>query len=172
MAEIYLRVAKTTDLDQVTSIIEEARQLLKADGSDQWQNGYPNQETLLADIKSGNSYVLIVNGNVAGTAYLMMGDEPTYQEIDGSWNRPAEQYTTIHRIAIASQYHGLHLGSYLLSNLITVSVMKGYRNVRFDTRPVNKRMQELGKRFGFEYRGMIRVVYDGNQKQLAFELNL
>ncbi|UQS87310.1 GNAT family N-acetyltransferase [Nicoliella spurrieriana] len=172
MAGIYLRVATEDDLDSIISIIKDAQGLLKADGSNQWQNGYPTRQIIMNDIQSGSNYVLIVDGKVAATAYLMGGEEPTFNTIEGSWNRPNEQYITIHRIALASQYHGLHLGSYLLSNLITVSVMKGYQNIRFDTWPVNKRMQGLGERFGFEYRGMIQDVYDGNTKEWAYELNL
>ena len=36
---IYIRKATLDDLDAVYEIIENARQLLKEDGSDQWQHG-------------------------------------------------------------------------------------------------------------------------------------
>lgn len=42
MAEIYLRRAQTQDLAAIMKIIDDAKNLLKKNGSPQWQNGYPN----------------------------------------------------------------------------------------------------------------------------------
>ena len=51
---------KTTekDLDSVIKIIDEAKEFLKINNIDQWQNGYPNKEVILRDIENDHSYVL------------------------------------------------------------------------------------------------------------------
>ncbi|MEJ6399917.1 GNAT family N-acetyltransferase [Nicoliella lavandulae] len=171
MAEIYVRRGTASDLDSIMQIINEAKALLKADGSPQWQDGYPYVETLQADIDNHTNFVLIVDGKVAGTATLITTPEPNYATIDGSW-KSDDQYATIHRIAISSHYRGQHLSSYFFSNLITITTLMGVHNVRFDTHPTNKRMQAIGKRFNFSYRGITQVDEPRDSNRYAYELNL
>ncbi len=68
MAEIYLRRAQLQDLPAIMKIIDDAKELLKKNGSPQWQNGYPNQETLTQDIAMQTNWVLINDNKVAATA--------------------------------------------------------------------------------------------------------
>lgn len=56
---IYMRKATLDDLDAVYEIIENARQLLKEDGSDQWQKGYPSKLSMQQDIEADSCYLSI-----------------------------------------------------------------------------------------------------------------
>ena len=59
MAEIYLRRAQLQDLTAIMKIIDDAKELLKKNGSPQWQNGYPDQETFTQDIVMQTNWILI-----------------------------------------------------------------------------------------------------------------
>ena len=121
MAETYLRRAQLQDLPAIMKIIDDAKELLKKNGSPQWQNGYPNQETLTQDIAMQTNWVLINDNKVAATATLQLTPEPTYRNItQGQWQQPDEPYATIHRVAISSNYRGQGLSKLLFSNLLTV----------------------------------------------------
>ena len=74
----YTRLATKDDLTQIMDIISDAKVFLKKSGSSQWQNGYPNEEVILNDIKKGNGYVLLVGDKVAGYAAVIAGVELTY----------------------------------------------------------------------------------------------
>ena len=78
---MQLRKATPADLPAVEALYEEASQFLRAQGIDQWQDGYPNGEVFLRDVENGTSYVLEENGKVAATACLGLGREPTYDTI-------------------------------------------------------------------------------------------
>ena len=130
MSLIYIRKATINDLPDIMNIINEAKALLKADGSVQWQGGYPNEEILTKDIAAMQCFVLIVDQKVAGTATLIVGNEPSYDEIiGGSWNNTTDPYATIHRIAIGKAFAGQHLSHFFLSNLISAAYSKGVRNL-------------------------------------------
>lgn len=45
MSSIYIKRAQITDLNEIMNIISQAQAMLKADGSPQWQNGYPDTAT-------------------------------------------------------------------------------------------------------------------------------
>ena len=50
-----LRKAALTDGDAVLALYREAQAFLAAQGIDQWQDGYPNRETFLADVGRGRA---------------------------------------------------------------------------------------------------------------------
>ena len=173
MAETYLRRAQLQDLPSIMKIIDDAKELLKKNGSPQWQNGYPNQETLTQDIAMQTNWVLINDNKVAATATLQLTPEPTYRNItQGQWQQPDEPYATIHRVAISSNYRGQGLSKLLFSNLLTVGQMQGIKNFRVDTHRSNKAMQHIAENFNFKKRGIIKVNDQNDPERLAYELNL
>lgn len=173
MAEIYLRRAQTQDLAAIMKIIDDAKELLKKNGSPQWQNGYPNQENFTQDIAMQTNWILINDNKVVATATLQLTPEPTYHNItQGQWQQPNEPYATIHRVAISSNYRGQGLSKLLFSNLLTVGQMQGIKNFRIDTHRSNKAMQHIAENFNFKKRGIIKVNDQNDPDRLAYELNL
>lgn len=173
MAEIYLRRAQLQDLPAIMKIIDDAKELLKKNGSPQWQNGYPDQETFTQDIVMQTNWILINDNKVVATATLQLTPEPTYRNItQGQWQQPDEPYATIHRVAISSNYRGQGLSKLLFSNLLTVGQMQGIKNFRVDTHRSNKAMQHIAENFNFKKRGIIKVNDQNDPERLAYELNL
>ena len=173
MAEIYLRRAQLQDLTVIIKIIDDAKELLKKNGSPQWQNGYPDQETFTQDIVMQTNWILINDNKVVATATLQLTPEPTYRNItQGQWQQPDEPYATIHRVAISSNYRGQGLSKLLFSNLLTVGQMQGIKNFRVDTHRSNKAMQHIAENFNFKKRGIIKVNDQNDPERLAYELNL
>lgn len=173
MAEIYLRRAQLQDLTAIMKIIDDVKELLKKNGSPQWQNGYPDQETFTQDIVMQTNWILINDNKVVATATLQLTPEPTYRNItQGQWQQPDEPYATIHRVAISSNYQGQGLSKLLFSNLLTVGQMQGIKNFRVDTHRSNKAMQHIAENFNFKKRGIIKVNDQNDPERLAYELNL
>ena len=173
MAEIYLRRAQLQDLTAIMKIIDDAKELLKKNGSPQWQNGYPDQETFTQDIVMQTNWILINDNKVVATATLQLTPELTYRNItQGQWQQPDEPYATIHRVAISSNYRGQGLSKLLFSNLLTVGQMQGIKNFRVDTHRSNKAMQHIAENFNFKKRGIIKVNDQNDPERLAYELNL
>lgn len=173
MSTIYLRRTYMRDLPAINRIIKNAKSALKAAGSPQWQDGHPNQRTIINDITHHFSWALVVNEKVVGVATLLPGPEKDYQNLHGgSWNDDDNPYLAIHRVAIDGQLRGHHLSSFLFSNLLTIGQERGYTNFRLDTHRLNKVMQAIAKKFDFQYRGTVNVADQLDPERLAYELNL
>ena len=56
-----IRLVQENEIDEVMSIINDAKELLKKD-SLQWQQGYPFKETMVNDIKRRELYGCYLNG--------------------------------------------------------------------------------------------------------------
>lgn len=172
MSAIYIKKAVREDLDCIMEIIDQAKKLLKEDGSTQWQDGNPSRETINGDIGKGYCYLLMVGNEVAGTATLMTEEDPNYSSLEGQWVNDTDSYASIHRIAISQQFRNLHLSKYFFSNLISESYSLGIKNIRIDTHEMNIRMQKLINDFGFSYKGIVYVSPSPAGKRNAYELNL
>ncbi|MDO4912515.1 MAG: GNAT family N-acetyltransferase [Lactobacillus sp.] len=169
----FIRRANQADLTEIMRIINDCKQMLKNAGSSQWQNGYPDEDIILADINANYGWVLVADGKTAGYLAACPGIEPTYQEIDGEWSNNTDPYVTIHRLAIHSDFRGQHLSSLFLSNMTSVMYETGERNFRIDTGRKNIIMQKLVQGLGFEQKGFIKFPNDIQDPiRLAYELNL
>lgn len=168
----YLRKTTLEDLPTVSKIITSAKEFLKAQGIDQWQDGYPDLEALEADVKNQIGYVLIIDNQIAGTAALLPDHDSNYDVIaDGAWQGAADaKYTAIHRTAMSSDFRGQHLSEKMISGLLTLSSQFGYHQVRIDTHPDNKLMQHLITKTGFDYRGTVLMDHDPSELRLAYQL--
>ena len=63
------RCSQSTEIDRCWEIIQEARQYLKDQGIDQWQNEYPDRNSVAGDVMKGNGYVITENGRIIGYAF-------------------------------------------------------------------------------------------------------
>ena len=93
--------AKKEDLYRIMQIIAEAQAYLAVQYIDQWQNGYPNEQTILKDIQNDESYIVESEDSIQiATAMFTTKKEPTYKNIEGRWlTKTNANYGVIHRMA-------------------------------------------------------------------------
>ena len=164
---MIFRKATETDLNPIMNIISQAQNYFKEQGIDQWQNGYPNRQTIKQDIENGNSYVLLKDDIIVGTVAIIPGVEKTYESIyNGEWKSTGE-YVTIHRIAIDSRYKRLGFATMVLDKVEEMCKNMGINSIRLDTHEENLPMQNLLKKNNYEYCGIIYL--EDKSERLAFE---
>ena len=90
-ADCDMRPALVDDIPAIVAIIETGRELLAAEGVDQWQNGAgPCPNAVASDILQGWGRVFTVCDEVAATAAIMPAPDPAYACIDGAWEARGE----------------------------------------------------------------------------------
>ena len=75
------RKAEQADFEQIWEIISFAKETRKNEGSTQWQDGYPNEETIQNDIQKGYGFVFEEEGVVILYAAIIFDKEPAYEEL-------------------------------------------------------------------------------------------
>lgn len=165
---MVLRRGKETDCPAVEALYEEAKDFLRAQGVDQWQDGYPNGEVFLEDVADGTAYVLEADSQVVATACLCLGTEPTYAAIyQGAWAVDAKEYAFLHRIAVSGSCKGQNVPALFFGELERQARERGLTSLRGDTHRDNKIMQRVMEKNGLSHRGII-YLEDGGER-LAFE---
>lgn len=148
-------------------IIREAQEYFRKKGIDQWQNNYPNIETIKMDMRHDNSYVFVKDNLIVGTVALTFDREKSYENIvQGSW-KSAQDYGAIHRIAVAHECRGMGISSIIIEDIEKICLNRGIHSIRVDTHKDNTPMQKLLEKNKFQYCGII-YLEDGGER-LAFE---
>ena len=161
--KMEIRLAFPNEVDAIMQVIEEAKKSLAEAGSTQWQNGYPNADTIIEDIISGQAYVALDEGELLAYAAVTKSPEKAYEAIyDGDWEGKESEYLVFHRIAVASDVQGQGVAQTFLEGLIEGF---DYLDFRSDTHAKNKAMQHIFEKLGFKKVGKVPV--DG--ERLAYQ---
>ncbi|MFD2940148.1 GNAT family N-acetyltransferase [Flavobacterium notoginsengisoli] len=163
------RKAKTEEQQQIWKILENAIQRRKEEGSDQWQDGYPNPAIVQNDINKENGFVLVnENETIVGYAAILINDEPEYANIKGKW-LTNEDFIVMHRVAISDQYLGQGLAQKMLRYMEEYAVSNTIFSIKADTNFDNTAMLKVFEKNGYVYCG--EVTFRGNPRK-AFEKTL
>ncbi len=156
-----IRKTKVDELDKVMEIYAYARQFMAEHGNpNQWKKTNPPRERVEQDICEGKSYVCVEEDSILGVFYFSVEEDPTYQKIyQGNWKNQ-ETYAVVHRIASSGQKKGI--GSFCMN-----WAYEQFPNVKIDTHRDNVVMQNMLKKNGFSYCGIIYL--ENGQERLAFQ---
>ena len=158
------------DANSIMDIIKQAQDYFKGQGINQWQDNYPNFETVTNDINNKNGHVLVEDNNVVGTVVVSFDGEKSYEFIcNGKWTRN-DKYAVIHRIAVDINYKGRGLSTIIIKNIERLCLDKGIHSIRVDTHKENISMQKMLSKNEFEYCGIIYL--DDQSERIAFEKTL
>lgn len=162
---IQTRSATPKDIKSIMLIINQAKAYLKNQGVDQWQTGYPNEESIQADVAAGIGYVFTDNEQIAAYACITFEPEEFYNHLQGQWksNLP---YAAIHRAAVNDAYRGQGLSDKIFAFAQELCISKGVHSIKVDTDNDNATMKHILQKNGFEYCGI--VCFDNSDK-IAFE---
>lgn len=150
------RLAKNTDFDAIWAIILYAKEILKQNGSQQWQDGYPFEDTIRNDISKNHGYVVEIDGEIVSYVAISEENEPTYTKIDGKWLND-DPYLVIHRIAMGENGKGKGLSLFISRKTEQIALEKGIYSIRADTNYDNLAMKHLFEKENYTYCGIIQV---------------
>lgn len=146
--------AGESDLPVIWAILQDAIAQRKAEGSRQWQDGYPNEQTARDDIAAGHGYVLVEDGLVLAYAAIIFGNEPAYDAIEGRWLTDGA-YAVIHRLARSSKDRKKGIAIRLFKLAEELCLREGIRSIRVDTNFDNVAMLRILDALGYVYCGEI-----------------
>ncbi|HWK99002.1 MAG TPA: GNAT family N-acetyltransferase [Parapedobacter sp.] len=159
------RKAQRNELPQIWGIIQHAIARRKDEGSDQWQDGYPNPEVLRDDIDKGVGFVLVEGETVAGYCAVLINDEPAYATIDGKWLTHGD-FVVFHRVAVVKDHLGKGLARKMMEHIEAFAVHNNIRSIKADTNYDNPAMLRTFESMGYVYCG--EVYFRGSPRK-AYE---
>jgi GNAT superfamily N-acetyltransferase len=150
----HFRKANMTEVLEIWTILENAILRRKREGSNQWQDGYPNPEIIEKDIEKGIGYVLTENSTVIGYCAVLINDEPEYDNIQGKWLTNTD-FVVVHRIAIAEIHLGKNLSKKIIDSIEDFALTHQIHSIKVDTNHDNFGMLKIFEKAGFVFCGIV-----------------
>jgi len=163
--KMILRKAAISEVPVIWDILQQAIEQRKLDGSDQWQNGYPNEQTVREDIANGYAYVLSDNNVIIAYAAIIFSVEPAYNDIKGKWLSTGD-YVVVHRIATSDSVKGTGVATHLFKVIEDLCIDKKVYSIKVDTNFDNVPMLKILGNLSYTYCG--EVLYRGGSRK-AYE---
>ena len=165
LSQLSLRKADNADADRIWEILQQAINKRKEEGSDQWQDGYPNAETPLIDIQNKVGFVLELKNEIVGYTAIIFDGEEAYENIEGKWLSNGN-YAVIHRVAISEKFLGKGIATALFLKIEEFVKAKQIYSIKVDTNFDNVQMLKILDRLQYSYCG--EVHFRGSPRK-AFE---
>jgi GNAT superfamily N-acetyltransferase len=165
MAHYHFRKATQEDIAQIWTILYQAILRRKADGSEQWQDGYPNMDVIKNDINKGVGFVLLEGDTIIGYYAIIVNDEPVYEKIEGRW-LTQDDFVVVHRLAVSEKYLGKGFATKICKWIEEYAISINIKSIKADTNFDNIAMLRIFEKLGYIYCG---EVYFRGQQRKAFE---
>ena len=159
------RKAAESDVPVITAILKMAVRQMLAEGKQQWNENYPNEIHVRADIDKGVGYVLERDKEIVAYAAVVFDGEPAYDSLDGKWLSD-EKYVVVHRMTVSQTMKGKGFGRVFMETIEEYARSLGVKSFRIDTNFDNYAMLALLNKLGFTYCGEIQ--YESGSRK-AFE---
>ena len=154
---MILRKAILSEAPIIWNILQEAIASRKQDGSDQWQHGYPNEQTVHDDITKGYAYVLVDNEIIIAFAAIIFGIEPAYNDIKGKWLTNGD-YVVVHRVATSNTAKGRGIATHLFKMIEDLWLQHNVYSIKVDTNFDNIPMLKIMDKLNYTYCGEIFFI--------------
>ena len=162
---MLFRPANMKDILSIMGIVHDAQNALKSRHVDQWQNGYPNQNSIEEDIQKGIGYIICMEDEPVAYAAIVINGEPEYNNLEGQWLSNGD-YLVIHRLCVKEGYTRMGLASSIMKSAIEMAKAGDIHSIKIDTHKDNQYMLSLLARNGFKYCGEIHYRHG---ERIAFE---
>ncbi|NGY37950.1 GNAT family N-acetyltransferase [Flavobacterium sp. XN-5] len=159
------RKATISEIPKIWDILQKAISRRKKDGSNQWQDGYPNPEVIKNDIDKNAGFVLTEGETIIGYTALLISDEPEYEKIVGKW-LTNNDFVVFHRVAISENHLGKGLATKLVGFIEDFAISNNIYSIKADTNFDNFAMIKVFDKLGYVYCG--EVYFRGSARK-AYE---
>lgn len=161
----HFRKATPSDISQIWDILHQAILRRKADGSEQWQDGYPNPDVIQNDIDKEAGFVLTNGDTIIGYCAVLVNDEPAYAKIKGKW-LTQDDFVVVHRLAVSEKYLRKGYAKKFFEWIEAFAISIKIFNIKADTNFDNIAMLKIFEKLGYSYCG--EVYFRGSPRK-AYE---
>ncbi|MFA9187407.1 GNAT family N-acetyltransferase [Flavobacterium sp. FBOR7N2.3] len=148
------RKAEISEADSIWKLLQQAIIRRKNDGSNQWQDGYPNLTVVKNDIEKGYGFILVEGEKIIGYVAVMINNEPAYETIDGKW-LTNDDFVVIHRVAIDENYLGKGLAKKIMNYVEDFALQNNIYSIKADTNFDNFAMMKIFKNLNYTLCGEV-----------------
>ena len=159
MTDVLVRRAHEDDLPLLAELLRDCRAQMHANGIDQWDDLYPTEATLRADVSAGTSYVAATPERterpIAGALTVDQREEPEYAAVPWRIVHADAPVGVVHRLMIHPSCRRRGLARHLMIFAEAEARRLGCRALRLDTFTGNAPSLALYESLGYRAAGIV-----------------
>ena len=148
-----LRKATIRDLDRMVDIVEEIKEEMRREGSDQFGDDYPIRFHFEEDIKYRHLYVKGIGTDIAGIICINNEEIPNSEHLYWTKVTPC---TSMYRLFVNKLYRRRGIARELILLGEDISRKEGLNYVKAATYKINNSMISLFNKLGYKFVGEIK----------------
>lgn len=143
--------ATTTHIDEIMSLYGAATAAMKQQGIHQWDDIYPDYQTIADDITKNQMFIGTINNKIA-VCFALSG-ECDEQYKNGKWKFPDSKFCVIHRLCVSPEFQHQGIASQTMVYIKTLCKSVGYDSIRLDCFTLNPYSKRLYDKSGYKIVG-------------------
>jgi GNAT superfamily N-acetyltransferase len=151
---VLVRRAHEDDLPRLLELLRTCMAHMRS-GIDQWDNLYPSEATLRADVAAATIYIAAMPGHpIAGAFVVDQRQEPEYAGV--AWRFGGSAVGVVHRLMVDPRCQRRGLGRHVMAFAEIAARRLGCAAIRLDVFIGNAPSLRLYKRLGYKDVGQVR----------------
>jgi len=156
-----IRKAYKEDLIKIMKMYESCVAGMIKNGIDQWDDTYPDTQTIAQDLENQTYYVAEDKEVIVGGINIDKNQDLTY--LDVNWQDISNQFLVVHRLGVKEKNWGDGIGKDLMIFTEKLVMEKDLKSIRLDTYSGNPKAMEFYIRLGYRELGAIYLKLDKNE---------
>ena len=158
---MIIKKANKTDLDNIMLMYKSCVKGMLANDIDQWDDTYPDIETISQDLEKQSYYIAEEKGEIIGGINIDKNQDKTYLDID--WEDKTNSFLIVHRLGVKEEFWNKKIGKDLMIFTEELVIEKGLKSIRLDTYSGNPKAMEFYRRLGYRELGTINLKPNKNE---------
>lgn len=147
-----IRQATLSDLATIQQIVATVVDHLLQHDIQQWDEIYPDKETLTADITKQDMSIIEYQGKIAGSITVNTEQPVEYSTVPWKYSGIA---LVVHRLLIDPSFQGKKFATRLMEHTEKIAIKGKYDSIRLDAFAQNPIALSLYEKLGYKQAGMV-----------------
>ena len=150
-----IRKSARADAATLLRLVRDCVAVMRAAGIEQWDEVYPNAESIERDITAGTLDVLCEGDVIVACIKVDQNLDPLWQGMD--WSADSEPAAAVHRLMVHPPCQGRGYAKLLMQHAETVAGQSGCRSIRLDSFLQNPAAMALYPSLGYRRTGCAKM---------------
>lgn len=158
-----------SEVDSIIALTKACGKNLRDNGIDQWDENYPDLESITNDINTGTLFTYKMEEEIVGIVVLNEIQDEEYAEIN--WRTPLDSKNlVIHRLAVSPKHQGQGIARKIMDFAENFAVENKYDSIRLDTFSQNPRNQKFYLNRGYQELGSVFLKYKKEHPYICYDI--
>lgn len=164
-----MRMAEEKDMNRLNDLYGHCIRALDEQEIYQWNDQYPNRQTLVTNLARRSQFVFEDNGELLGAVCLNEEQALEWGAVD--WSDNDKKCLIVHALVVSPKHQGNGYGQKFLEIYEAYAVSKGYKGIRLDAFSENPIANRFYKKNNYVKVGQVVFDYkpEGHQVYYCYE---